>query len=363
MRTLVGFLVLFLALSCSSIQDKSDEINLGGIELGGYIFADTVLGEMSWDDALLSCDTFSAKGYYDWYLPELHPVKQAYELNRNPDFSEYFGRIPDNFLEHIYWTSTEDGGKRICFDFFLGVKRSQERNGQYQVWPVRKALRLRQGDKVLSIEHCLDTLLPIVDNPGVFYSANSDLPVNHEWHGTELNGRQFVARQIVQTEFGSFIQGRFYPIEFNPLGYRLYQIFNRTELDYFFILPNEWHKASIPSTMLVTSNDCEIKADDLNYMDNGYGRHPFMTPQRDLSLEQYRIFSASHIDSLHQEYEFKTESFYEIMFFPKKEFWCGSALWYVGDVYNGDSILVTENCFITSDDPWIQYENWPLDVT
>lgn len=118
-----------------------------------------------------------------------------------------------------------------------------------------------------------------------------------------------------------------------------------------------------PETMLVTSNDCEIKADDLSYMDNGYGRHPFMTPQRDLSLELYRIFSASHIDSLHQEYEFKTESFYEIMFFPKKEFWCGSVLWYVGDVYNGDSILVTENCFITSDDPWVQFENWPLDVT
>lgn len=126
-----------------------------------------------------------------------------------------------------------------------------------------------------------------------------------------------------------------------------------------------------PETMLgnagfqtiTKSKDCEIVTEGLSYLDNGYGRHPFMTPQRDISLEQYRIFSASQLDSLHQEYEFKTESFYEIMFFPKKEFWCGSALWYVGDVYNGDSILVTENCFITSDDPWVEIENWPLDVT
>lgn len=251
MRALVGLPVLFLALSCSSFQDNSEEFNLGGIKLGGYVFADTILGEMSWDEALLSCDTFSANGYYDWYLPEKYAFRQAYDVNRNPDFPEYYGKIPGNFLEHIYWTSTTDWSQRSCFDFVSGEEIGQDPSGHYQVWPVRKPFILQHGDKVLSIEHCLDTLLPIVDNPGVFYSANADLPVNHRWDDTEfviskyLKGQRFVARQIVQTESGSFIQGKFYPVNEYFEGLRLSQIFNRNEFDYFFILPNEWQKSSL----------------------------------------------------------------------------------------------------------------------
>lgn len=246
MRKLVQMTAVLLACSCSSGQDASEETNVGGIELV-YVFADTVLGEMSWGNALFACDTFSANGYHDWYLPDLHSISQAYNLNRNPSFPEYNGRIPESFFGYIYWTSTEDWSKIVCFDFVRGKENSVPSEGNYQVWPIRKNFELQQGNKVLSIERYIDTLSPIVDNPGVFYSPNNDLGVKIERnYGGEIGkylrgGYRFVTRQIIRTELGSYIQGKFYAKQdvYNP-HIPIHTILSRTEFDYFFISPHEW---------------------------------------------------------------------------------------------------------------------------
>ena len=109
-----------------------------------------------------------------------------------------------------------------------------------------------------------------------------------------------------------------------------------------------------------------------DYLVNSYGRHTFYRAQYDYevgrlennSLENYRVFSAANFNSLHNDYLTKTETFYDMMLLIKSEaFWNEQGLWVYGDIYNADFELVTENCFISLDDPWVSVENWPFDVT
>jgi hypothetical protein len=99
------------------------------------------------------------------------------------------------------------------------------------------------------------------------------------------------------------------------------------------------------------------------YESNGYGGYTFYFPEELENLQNYRIFTEADTTKLHSDYIVKKVSFYKIMFFNKKEIQNQMGNFYIGDIYNSDSVLVTKDCYISLDDPWVYCGNMPFGET
>ncbi len=89
------------------------------------------LGQMTYDDAVKTCEKLAYLGYTNWRLPTKEEMRSLLELSRHGVTVKHAFR---NIQKDIYWSATKDGDKEAWyFDFDLGRYFVDDRHKKYRV--------------------------------------------------------------------------------------------------------------------------------------------------------------------------------------------------------------------------------------
>jgi hypothetical protein len=114
---LIILVTLILTLSSTANAQKIGDIYQGGylIKLNangtGLVACTKDLWLMNWDDAMDSADSYSSKGFSDWYLPS---SRELSIMNSTIGFDKPHYNNKGGFKNNsYYWSSSETGGYLI----------------------------------------------------------------------------------------------------------------------------------------------------------------------------------------------------------------------------------------------------------
>ncbi len=130
----------------------------------GYANTQAIVAEIDTGAAYL-CDTLTAYGYNDWYLPAKVELDSLYQ-NRNA--------IGD-FIADDYWSSTEDGSSTAWYQYFgNGNQNYANKNYFYRVRCVRRSQQF--NNLTISLDTLIDITCDTCQNGEIHITAAGGIP-------------------------------------------------------------------------------------------------------------------------------------------------------------------------------------------